>query len=85
MHLSTSMLIYRDLISKLAKYLLFISMSVNLLRRDPEFLMCVSLMVPNRGDNILARSLAILWWEADPMLEIIGHKGISGLWGSGRP
>ena len=46
-------------------------MSVNLLRSDLEFLMCASLMVPNRGDNILIRSLAILW-EADPMLEMIG-------------
>ena len=53
------MLAYRDLISKLAKYLWFISMSVNLLRNDPEFLMCASLMVPNRKDNNLARSLAI--------------------------
>ena len=35
-------------------------MSVNLLRSDPEFLMCASLMVPNRGDNNLARSLMIL-------------------------
>ena len=65
------MLVYRDLISKLAKYLLFISMSVNLLRSDPEFLMCASLIIPNRRDNNLARSLAILW-GADPMSEIIG-------------
>ena len=58
MHLSTGMLVYRDLISKLANYLLFILMSVNLLS-DPEVLMGASLMVPNRGDNNLARSLAI--------------------------
>ena len=77
------MLAYRDLISKLAKYLLFISMSVNLLRSDPEFLMCASLMIPNRND-ILARSLAILW-GADPMPEIIGLRRMSGLWVLGRP
>ena len=48
------MLVHRDLISKLAKYLLFILSSVNLLRGDSKFLMCASLMVPNGGDNILA-------------------------------
>ena len=47
--------------SKRAKYLLFISMSVSWLSSDLEFFMCASLMVPNRGDNRLARSLAILW------------------------
>ena len=54
--------------SKLAKYLLFISMSVSWLSSDPEFFMCVSLMVPNRGDNNLARSLAI--WGVDPIPEM---------------
>ena len=46
--------------SKLAKYLLFITMSISWLSCDPEFFMCASLMVPNGGDNDLA-SLAILW------------------------
>ena len=51
MHLLTGMLVYRDFISKLAKYLLFISMSVNWLRSDLEFSMCASLMVPNKVLN----------------------------------
>ena len=38
--------------------------------------MCTSLMVPNRGDNNLARSLAILW-GADSIPELIGLKGLS--------
>ena len=71
MHLSTGMLVYRDLISELAKYLLFLSMSVNLLRSVPEFSMCTSLIVHNN----LARSSAILGGGADPMPEIIGLKG----------
>ena len=54
MHLSTGILVYSDLISKQAKYLLLISISLNLLKRGPEFLVCVSLMVSKRG-------LAILW------------------------
>ena len=62
-HLSTYILVYRNLISKQGKYLLFISMSVNLLRSDPEFLMCVSQIVRNRGNNNLARGLGILWRE----------------------
>ena len=63
------------MMSKLAKYLLFISMSVSWLSSDPEFFMCASLMVPNRGDNNLARSLAILW-GADPMPKVIGLRNI---------
>ena len=47
--------------------------------------MCASLMVPNRGDNNFARSLAILWGWGDPMPEIIGVRGMSGLWVLGRP
>ena len=42
--------------SKVAKYWLSISMSVSWLSRDLEFLMCASLMVPNRRDNNLAKS-----------------------------
>ena len=61
MHLSTGILVYKDLMSKLAKYWLFISMSVSWLSSDLGFFMCASLMVPNRGDNNLAKSLAILW------------------------
>ena len=60
-HLSTGMLVYKDLMSKLAKYLLFISMSVSWLSSDPEFFMCASVMLPNIRDNNLAKSLAILW------------------------
>ena len=37
MHLSTGILVYKDLMSKLSKYLLCISMSVNLLSSDPKF------------------------------------------------
>ncbi len=84
MHLSTGILVYKDLMSKLAKYLLCISMSVSLLSSDPEFFRCALLMVPNRGVNNLARSLAILW-GADPIPEIMGLRGISGLWVLGRP
>ena len=60
-------------------------MSVNLLRSDPEFLICASQMVPNRGDNIWARSFVILGGGADPMPEIIDLKRMSGLWFLGRP
>ena len=84
MHLSAGMLVYKDLIPKLAKYLLFTSMSVSWLSSDSEFFMCASLMVPNTGDNNLAKSLAILW-GADPMPEIIGLREMSGLWGFERP
>ena len=58
-------------------------MSVNLLTSHPEFSMCASLMVPNRGDNNLARSLAIRC-VADPMQEIIGFRVVSDLWVLGR-
>ena len=80
-------LVYRDLMSKLAKYLLFISMSVSWLSSDPEFFMYVSLMVPNKGDNNLARSLAISWGGggADPIPEMMGLRRMSGLWVLGRP
>ena len=61
MDLSTGILVCKDFMSKLGKYLLFISMSVSWLSSDPEFFMCASLMVPNREDNNLAKSLAILW------------------------
>ena len=63
MHLSTGTLVCKVLISKLAKYLLLISMSVSWLSSEPEFFMCASLMVPNKGDNNLVRSLAILWGQ----------------------
>ena len=59
--------------SKLAKYLLFISMSVSWVSSDPEFFRCASLMVPHRGDNNLARSLVILW-GADPIPEMMGLR-----------
>ena len=39
---------------------------------------------PNKGGNILAKSLAILW-GADPVPEIMGLKRMSGLWVLGRP
>ena len=58
-------------------------MSVNLLRSDAKFLMYASLMVPDRGANNLARGLAVLW-GADPMPEIIGLRGMSGLCVLGR-
>ena len=35
-------------------------MSVSLLSSDPEFFRCALLIVPNKGDNNLARSSAIL-------------------------
>ena len=69
--------------SKQAKYLLFISMSVSWLSSDLEIFMCASLMVPNRGDTNLARSLAILW-GANPIPEMMGLRGMSGLWVLGR-
>ena len=46
------MLVYKDLISKLARYLLFLSISDILLRSDPEFVMFASLMAAKRRDNI---------------------------------
>ena len=46
--------------------------------------MCVLLIVPNSGDNVLAKSLAMLWWEADPMPEMIGLRGILGSWVWGK-
>ena len=85
MHLSTGMLVYRDLMSKLAKYLLFISMSVYLLMSVIPNFLCVSLMVLNRGDNNMARGLTISWGKADPIPEIKGLSGMSGWWVLGRP
>ena len=41
MDLSTGILVYKDMMSKLAKYLLCISMSVSLLSSDPEFFLGV--------------------------------------------
>ena len=47
--------------------------------------MCASMIVSNRGDNIWAKSLAMLWVGGDPWAEIIGLKGMSGSWVLGRP
>ena len=40
-------------------------MSINLLKSELEFLMCTSLVVPNRADNILAKKLSdvIAWGQ----------------------
>ena len=46
--------------------------------------MCASLIVPNCGDYVLAKSLVILL-GADSMPEMIGLKGISSLSVFGRP
>ena len=59
-------------------------MLVNLLKSEPELLMCASLIVSTSGDNVLTKSLVMLW-QADPMPEMIGHMEISGLWVLGRP
>ena len=59
-------------------------MSVSWLSSDPEFFMCASRMVPNRGDNNLVRSLAILWGGEDPIPEMMGLREMSGLWDLGR-
>ena len=53
-------------------------MLVNLLRNEPKLLMYASLIVPNSTDNVLAKSLVMLW-GGYPMPEMIGLKGISGL------
>ena len=55
------MLVYKDLIFKLDKDLFFILMLVNLLRSGPELSVCASLIIPNSGDNVLPKSLTILW------------------------
>ena len=65
------MLVYRDLMSGLAKDLFFILILVILLRCEPELLICTSLIVPNNGDNVLAEYFAMLL-GADPIPEIIG-------------
>ena len=49
--------------SRLAKYLFFIKMLIILLRSVLELLICASLIVPNNGENILAKSFAMLWTE----------------------
>ena len=59
-HLSTGMLVYRDLMSRQAKDLFLISMLIILLRSKPELLMCASLIAPNNGDNVLAKSFTML-------------------------
>ena len=71
--------------SKPAQDLFFISQLINLLWSESEILMYVSLIVPNRGDNILAKSAMSDLMGADSMPEMIGLKGMSGLWILGRP
>ena len=72
------MLVYRDLMSSLAKDLFFISMLI-LLRSEPELLICTSVIVPNNRDNVLAKNYAMLL-GADPIPEINSLKGILDLW-----
>ena len=55
------MLVYRDLMSRLAKDLFFVLMLIILLRSEPEILICASLIVPNIGDSDLANNVAMLW------------------------
>ena len=81
-HLSTS--IKRDFISKQANDLFFISMSINSLRSELEFLMRASLIVSNREDNILDNSLAMLW-GCRSFAKANSSKKISSLWVLGRP
>ena len=59
-------------------------MSLILLSKSPEFLMSEGLIVPSSGVNILAMVRAILWVVL-LMLELMGNRGISGLWILGRP
>ena len=59
-HFLTGMLVYRDLMSKLANFLPWMLIFLSLWSRSPEFLMWVGLMVPSRGVRIFASSLAIL-------------------------
>ena len=47
------MLVYRDLILRLAKDLFFILMLIILLRSEPELLIYASLIVSNNGENEL--------------------------------
>ena len=77
------MLVYRDLISRLAKDLFFIVMLIILLRSESELLI-ISLIVSNNGDYVLGKSFAMLG-GADPIPEITGLKGISSLWVIRRP
>ena len=52
------MLVYRDLISKLAKDLFFHINVSTFIKEYAVLLMCASLIVPNSRDNVLAK---ILW------------------------
>ena len=64
-------------LSSMLKLLIF-------LRKSPDFLMCQLIIVPKKGDNILDKDFAMLW-RADPIPEIIGRRGISGLRDLERP
>ena len=55
MKLSTGMFVYRDLISRLAKDLFFILMSISLSKSEPKLLMRASVTVLNNGNNVLAK------------------------------
>ena len=66
----------RDLFS-MFKLLIFLINSL-------KFLMCKLLIMPKRGGNILAKDFVMLW-GTDPIPEIIGCRGIPGLWVLGRP
>ena len=70
--------------SRLAEDLFSLFKLLILLSKSQEFLMCDSLLVPKRWDNILAKDFAMSW-RADLIPFIIIHKGISGLWVLGRP
>ena len=60
-------------------------MLINLLKSEPELLMCASLIEHNSGDNVLAKSLALLLGEeTDPLPEMKGLNVISFEWASGR-
>ena len=71
--------------SRPPKDLFFILMLIIVLSCEPELSMCASLIVPNRGNNVLAKSFVMLWGGgAEPLSEMIGLKGISGLCVLGR-
>ena len=60
MRLLTGILEFNDFPSRLAKDLLFVSISFILMSKSSEVLTCELLVVPKRGVNISAKDLQVL-------------------------
>ena len=59
-HLLIGILMYNDLMSRLANDLFFMFISFILLSKPLEFLMCELLIICKRGDNILTKDFGML-------------------------